>query len=253
MWKRNCPSCEKEIIYKRERNYNKAIKNNTLCLSCALIGKMSGEKNPMYGKKRPDVRKRLLENNPSKNAEIKKLLSEQKIGIRNPQYGKKGINSIRYGINHTEETIKIIREKGIKRFKNIKERERLSKKLSGRKLSDSYIIHAKEGWIKSVLGISIEEYENAQSDWQKYKKEVKLITNQQPLNLLENYNKRGNKNYHVDHIIPIAVGFKNGISAKIIGNIKNLRMLPYRENLMRKRNININKFNILLHEIEEQK
>jgi len=57
------------------------------------------------------------------------------------------------------------------------------------------------------------------------------VTAEQPLRILENFDKRGWKNHHLDHIYPIAVGFHNNISPKKIGNIKNLRFIPYKENL----------------------
>ena len=57
------------------------------------------------------------------------------------------------------------------------------------------------------------------------------VTEEQPLQILENSDKRGWKNHHLDHIYPIAMGFHNKISPKKIGNIKNLRFIPYKENL----------------------
>jgi predicted transcriptional regulator len=57
------------------------------------------------------------------------------------------------------------------------------------------------------------------------------VTEGQKLYLLENSDKRGWKNHHLDHIYPIAMGFQNNISPKKIGNIKNLRFIPYQENL----------------------
>jgi len=57
------------------------------------------------------------------------------------------------------------------------------------------------------------------------------VTEGQKLYLLENSDKRGWKNHHLDHIYPIAMGFQNNISPKKIGNIKNLRFIPFQENL----------------------
>lgn len=57
------------------------------------------------------------------------------------------------------------------------------------------------------------------------------VTEEQPLQILENSDKRGWKNHHLDHIYPIAMGFHNKIPPKNIGNIKNLRFIPYKENL----------------------
>ena len=59
------------------------------------------------------------------------------------------------------------------------------------------------------------------------------VTESQKLYLLENSDKRGWKNHHLDHIYPIAISFKEGIPPKKVGNIKNLRFIPYEENLIK--------------------
>jgi len=60
---------------------------------------------------------------------------------------------------------------------------------------------------------------------------VWAVTEEQPLQILENSDKRGWKNHHLDHIYPISLGFHNKIPPKKIGNIKNLQFIPYKENL----------------------
>jgi hypothetical protein len=57
------------------------------------------------------------------------------------------------------------------------------------------------------------------------------ITESQPLHILENFDKRGWKNFHLDHIYPISKGFVEKISPEKIGNIKNLRFIHYEENI----------------------
>jgi hypothetical protein len=60
---------------------------------------------------------------------------------------------------------------------------------------------------------------------------VWVVTESQPLFILENFDKRGWKNFHLDHIYPISMGFKEKISPEKIGNIKNLRFIPFEENI----------------------
>ena len=36
--------------------------------------------------------------------------------------------------------------------------------------------------------------------------------------------------YQIDHILSVKYGFENKIDPKVIGNIKNLQMLPWKEN-----------------------
>lgn len=57
------------------------------------------------------------------------------------------------------------------------------------------------------------------------------VTESQPLHILENFDKRGWKNHHLDHIYPISMGFKEKIPPEKVGNIKNLRFIHYTENL----------------------
>ena len=72
-------------------------------------------------------------------------------------------------------------------------------------------------------------------EYRKYRSEVQKVTSIQPLYLLEHFNKRGKSgkvgSYHLDHILSISYGFHNKISPDIIGNIRNLRMIPWRVNL----------------------
>jgi len=69
------------------------------------------------------------------------------------------------------------------------------------------------------------------SDYEEYKHKVWSITNAQDLCTLKNYNKRGRldlnpNSYHLDHRYSIFEGFMNNIPTYIIGNIKNLEMIP---------------------------
>ena len=45
IWKRNCPKCSKELIYKYSSGFYIARKENRMCKLCAKIG----NNNPMYG------------------------------------------------------------------------------------------------------------------------------------------------------------------------------------------------------------
>ena len=72
----------------------------------------------------------------------------------------------------------------------------------------------------------------------KYYREVRKITRKQNLTQLENYGKLIGLNgvpdaYQVDHIISIDEGFHNNIAPDIIGHITNLRIIPWKENLLK--------------------
>jgi hypothetical protein len=86
------------------------------------------------------------------------------------------------------------------------------------------------------------EYERLLSEKKKYYNEVHKITKRQPVNTLEFHEKRGKAkkgtdHYQLDHIIPISVGFRDNIDPNIIGNISNLRFIPWQENIARNKNI----------------
>jgi hypothetical protein len=70
--------------------------------------------------------------------------------------------------------------------------------------------------------------------WHDYKREVWRLTELQPLHKLPNINKRGFRNYHLDHRVSIFHGFKNGLMPQSIANISNLKMVPWKENCQKK-------------------
>ena len=71
-------------------------------------------------------------------------------------------------------------------------------------------------------------------DFQRYKREVRKLTEMQQLSNIENFEKRGhviNDGYHLDHKFSIYDGFKNNVPPKNIANIKNLQFIHWRENI----------------------
>lgn len=79
------------------------------------------------------------------------------------------------------------------------------------------------------------EFIDEKSKFIYYKSRVDEVTKRQPIQLLENNDKRGPSGksgaYHLDHIISIRYGFDHGIDPDIIGDIKNLRFIPWKQNL----------------------
>jgi hypothetical protein len=70
--------------------------------------------------------------------------------------------------------------------------------------------------------------------FKKYKSLVLSATRRQNIQRLENYSKRGSTGkkgaYHLDHIYSIKQGYENNISPDVIGNISNLRFIPWEDN-----------------------
>lgn len=65
----------------------------------------------------------------------------------------------------------------------------------------------------------------------KYKAQVWKLTEQQPLHLLPNIEKRAFRGWHVDHVLSIMEGYRLGLPAETIAHISNLRMIPAKENM----------------------
>ena len=63
-------------------------------------------------------------------------------------------------------------------------------------------------------------------------------TEQQPLYVLENHDKRGWKEYHLDHIYPISKAYYQNIPPEKVGNIKNLRFIHHKENMIKGNTVN---------------
>lgn len=88
--------------------------------------------------------------------------------------------------------------------------------------------------IESFVGMDYDYYYNEYLPaFESYRRKVWAVTKKQPLETLENFDKRGrgNNGYHLDHVVSISEGFKNNVKPQAIGSIHNLRMLPGRENI----------------------
>ena len=89
-------------------------------------------------------------------------------------------------------------------------------------------------------GYTYDEFKKIQPKFRKYRQEVRSVTNSQSLHELDNYDKRGVSGqdgaYHLDHIYSVADGFQNNVPAEIVGNIANLKMIPWEMNLLKNSN-----------------
>jgi len=168
----------------------------------------SGKGNPMYGKKQTDNAKRLMSEN---HADIS------------------GKNNVNFGKTY-EEIYGIMKSLEIKNKLKVANLGK-SRSIESRKKQTDTIIQKK-------YNISYDEYLNTLDDKDRYYKLVRDITKQQPIYLLENYDKRGRADldgnaYHLDHKISISYGFHNNISPKEIGDINNLRFIYWKDNIIK--------------------
>lgn len=159
-----------------------------------------------------------------KAEELRQLISQYSSGVNNPMYGK----------HHLEET-----KKEMAKLKENYIPWNEGKKFPGM-FSHINRLGQNNAYVKYVLkeeNITYEEYLAKLSHKKLYYRTVISITNLQPIYILENYNKRApapqNDAYHLDHIYPIIKGFENKIPPEIIGDISNLRFIPWKENLQK--------------------
>ena len=71
-------------------------------------------------------------------------------------------------------------------------------------------------------------------EFEKYLREVRSLSERQPLHLLENFELRGHVSkdgFHLDHKFSIYDGFKNKVPPEKIANIKNLHFIHWRDNV----------------------
>lgn len=91
--------------------------------------------------------------------------------------------------------------------------------------------------VSKKTGLNYDEYIKKLPEYKKYHNRVLSITKRQPIHTLLNYDKRGTsdkiKSYHLDHMFSICEGFRNNVSPEIIGNIYNLKFIPWRENQLK--------------------
>lgn len=85
---RCCPECNKELFYKIEITFNRAVQNNTKCKTCCKLGK----KNPFFGKQHSVEMKehlhKLYKGKPIHSKKAKNKFRKAFKGKNNPMYGK---------------------------------------------------------------------------------------------------------------------------------------------------------------------
>ncbi len=226
--------------------------------------------NNVYIENRDKIKKEFISSEIEliKDYYLNKNLSCEKIGkyfgiskvpiknlLKNMGLLKQGIsNGIK--INLTNEEKDKIKYLYLKEYKNCEEIGKIlgltssfiNKYLSTvdyrRNKSDSVAIS-----LAKQYGHNYDDYINNLSEYKKYKRLVYKITNQQNINTLINFDKRGLTGhigaYHLDHKYSIVEGFKNSINPEIIGNIKNLEFIPWEDNLKKKNKCSITRTELI--------
>ena len=66
-----------------------------------------------------------------------------------------------------------------------------------------------------------------------YRRLVRELTEMADWRSLPNSGKRGWKDHHLDHIVPIQYGHRHMIPIELIASLENLQFIPYKDNMLK--------------------
>ena len=214
IYKRNCPKCGDEIEHINPRSYKWAKRDGKPCRKCyskdiSATLKTKAKNGEFNYVVRDKKREKSLERNFHRNC---------------PNCG----NQMSYASKGTLETA--IRKNTV------------CNSCSTYKYNKTFNDVIKEEHIQQMRATkagfeNFEEYKEKYPKKEMYKREVWRYTYKHPLETLEHWDKRGKCGvegaYQLDHIISINEGWSNKIPAEEIAKWENLRMIPWKDNLLK--------------------
>jgi|APSaa5957512576_1039674.scaffolds.fasta_scaffold03254_5 hypothetical protein len=199
---RICPQCGNEIKHKSKYNCRDAKSENRLCKSCMHKGKSHREK---YGDRYDDITERT-------RASLKK--------VKHTWHDKIAASRRKNGTNRISD----------------KQKKWLSENGNFSKTGENHV-HIKK--ILDEQNITYDEYLDRLSDYNRYKREVTILTRRIDVSMLLNVEKRGKCGvdgaYQLDHIVEISEGYVNGVSPSELASIDNLQFIPWQENMKKRK------------------
>lgn len=214
IYKRNCPNCGDEIQYINPRSFKWADRDKKPCRKCYTLKISETLKQKIKnGEFIPHVR----------NSELEKNLIRP-FSKKCPNCQNEMRYTSKWKRDHSEKNKTLCNScstyKYKKNFKNIINSE-----------------HVKQMRATKAGYESFAEYEREYPKKKMYKNEVWRLTYKQPLESLENFHLRGKCGvegaWQIDHIKSIDWGYRNGVAAEEIARFSNLRMIPWKENLLK--------------------
>lgn len=212
-WNRICPSCKQIKYYSSKRNWDRAVKTNSHCPQChpgpdqktikKIIDHMKGKKYPTRA------------SNERKTKELKYFRvcpnCKNEIGYVH-EYSRDRANKSNTICNRCSNYVY--------------------------KKTWNYVIkddHIKKMAAKKAGYNSFADYMADLDHKKQYYREVRRITRQQPIHMLEHYGELMGRcgtpgAYQLDHIISIDKGYQEKRPASQIGHISNLRIISWEEN-----------------------
>ncbi len=214
IYKRNCPKCGDEIQYKNPRSFKWADRDGKTCRKCYSQSiKATLKAKVDSGEWKPHVRNSIIEKTQLKNFKrscpncTNDILYTSLKGLKKGELAKTICNSCStYKYNKT--------------FKDVIKPE-----------------HTLQMRATKAGFQNFDEYKLRYPKKQFYKREVWRLTYQHPLDTLEYWELRGRCGvegaYQLDHIKSINWGWENGIPPEVIAEWDNLRMIPWKTNLLK--------------------
>ena len=211
-YKRNCPNCDCELEYTNKRSWYNAKKANSKCKKCynesasTTLKKRykSGEISIVPRKNNSDLIKPFKRNCPECGTEM--------------SYVSEG--TLKTSIKKNTICNSCSTYKYKKTFNDVIKPE-----------------HTLQMRATKAGFQNFDEYKLRYPKKQFYKREVWRLTYQQPLDTLDNWELRGRCGvegaYQLDHIKSINWGWENGIPPEVIAEWDNLRMIPWKTNLLK--------------------
>ena len=212
-YKRNCPICGKELSYTDGGNFRRAIRNNSGCAKCRKMPDSMKEKASklLTGRKNPNYKRRPIEERPNNFKSVCPECGNIKYYVKEWSY-KQAIK------NNTVCPKCSPAKKQLKYPQFILTQDQINKMAAKKAGFDNF-----------------DAYMETLPEFKKYKRKVMTITYRQPLDTLPNYEKKGRMGeegaYNIDHIISVKKGFMEGIPPEKIGDISNLEMIPWLDNI----------------------
>lgn len=214
MYERNCPKCGDKISYKNPRSFKWAERDKKTCRKCYSVEISKTIKKLYDDNKFPFV---------ARNKEFEKNLERRY--VRNcPNCGEEQRYARKYSMESAEKNKKTCNKCSAYKYK---------KTFKGRITED----HIRQMRATKAGYATFEDYEREYPKKQLYKREVWRLTYKQPIHTLPNWELRGRCGvkgaYQLDHIQSIDWGYKNSVSPSAIAEFGNLRMIPWKENLLK--------------------
>lgn len=235
IWSRPCPVCKKEVKHKSLIAVRSCHRQKRKCNLC-------GNWNRGLTTKTSDSLKKMGEEHSKRMIELRKTNPPWNKGLtqENNKIIKK-ITQQHIGFKHDDETKSIIGKHSKKLWKDPIYRNTIITKLKEIIGDEDHINQWRLKMEQNGYFTPIE----LKSEFEKYKQSVWNYTRKNKLELLENFNKRGKSDYHLDHKYSITQGFLNNIPPEIVGSVYNIEMLYHKDNIKKNSKCSITKEELL--------